>query len=31
MAFGNQNGKTLLVVSGKGVHTVEMNIPGLPY
>jgi len=31
MAFGGTDGKTMLVVSGKGVHTVDMNIPGLPY
>jgi gluconolactonase len=31
MAFGGPEGKTILVVSGKGVHTVEMNLPGLPY
>jgi gluconolactonase len=31
MAFGGPDGKTMLVVSGKGAHTVEMNIPGLPY
>ena len=31
MAFGGPDAKTMLVVSGKGAHTVEMNIPGLPY
>ena len=31
MAFGGPDNKTMLVVSGKGAHTVEMNVPGLPY
>jgi gluconolactonase len=31
MAFGGPEGKTMLVVSGKGAHTVEMNLPGLPF
>ena len=30
MAFGGQDGKTLLVVGGRGMHTVQMNLPGLP-
>jgi gluconolactonase len=29
-AFGGEDGKTLLVVSGKSMHTVQMNLPGLP-
>jgi sugar lactone lactonase YvrE len=31
MAFGGPDAKTILVVAGKGAHTVEMNLPGLPY
>jgi gluconolactonase len=30
MAFGGEDGKTLLVVSGKEMHVVKMNLPGLP-
>jgi gluconolactonase len=30
MAFGGADGKLLLMVEGKGAHTVEMNLPGLP-
>jgi len=30
MAFGGEDGKTLLVVGGKNMHTVQMNLPGLP-
>jgi gluconolactonase len=30
MAFGGEDGKTLLVVGGRGMHTVPMNVPGLP-
>ena len=29
-AFGGEDGKTLLVVGGRGMHTVQMNLPGLP-
>ena len=29
-AFGGEDGKTLLVVGGRNMHTVQMNIPGLP-
>ena len=29
-AFGGEDRKTLLVVGGKGMHTVKMNLPGLP-
>ena len=31
MAFGGDDGKLMLVVGGKNAHTVEMNLPGLPY
>jgi gluconolactonase len=31
MAFGGPDGKLMLVVGGKTAHTVEMNLPGLPY
>jgi gluconolactonase len=30
-AFGGEDGKTLLVVGGRNMHTVQMNLPGLPY
>ena len=30
MAFGGEDGKTLLVVGGKNMHAVQMNLPGLP-
>jgi gluconolactonase len=29
-AFGGEDGKTLLVVGGKNMHVVPMNLPGLP-
>jgi gluconolactonase len=29
MAFGGADGKTLLVVRGRGMHTIQMNLPGL--
>jgi gluconolactonase len=29
-AFGGEDGKTMLVVVGKNMHTVPMNVPGLP-
>jgi gluconolactonase len=29
MAFGGADGRTLLVVSGRGMRTIQMNIPGL--
>jgi gluconolactonase len=30
MGFGGEDGKTLLVVGGREMHTVQMNLPGLP-
>jgi gluconolactonase len=30
MAFGGADGKTLLAVGGRGMHTIQMNLPGLP-
>jgi gluconolactonase len=30
MAFGGEDGKTLLVVGGKNMHIIKMNLPGLP-
>jgi gluconolactonase len=30
MAFGGADGKTLLAVGGRGVHAIQMNLPGLP-
>jgi gluconolactonase len=30
MAFGGPDGKTMLVVAGRGMYTVPMNLPGLP-
>ena len=30
MAFGGEDGKLLLVVGGKNMHTIQMNLPGLP-
>jgi gluconolactonase len=30
-AFGGADGKTLIVVAGTGVHTVQMNVPGPPH
>jgi len=30
MAFGGEDRKTLLVVGGRGMHTIRMNLPGLP-
>jgi gluconolactonase len=29
-AFGGEDGKTLLVVGNRNMHTVQMNLPGLP-
>jgi gluconolactonase len=29
-AFGGEDRKTLLVVGGRGMHTLQMNLPGLP-
>jgi gluconolactonase len=29
-AFGGEDYKTLLVVGGKNMHTVQMNLPGIP-
>jgi gluconolactonase len=29
-AFGGDDYKTLIVVGGKGMHTVQMNLPGIP-
>jgi sugar lactone lactonase YvrE len=31
MAFGGDDMKTLLVLRGKGMQIVKMNLPGLPY
>jgi gluconolactonase len=30
MAFGGLDGKTMLVVAGRAMYTVQMNLPGLP-
>jgi gluconolactonase len=30
MAFGGEDRKTLLVVGGKSMHVVKMNLPGMP-
>jgi gluconolactonase len=30
MAFGGEDGKTLLVVGHQNMHVVQMNVPGLP-
>lgn len=30
MAFGGEDGKTLLVVGNRNMHTVQMNLPGIP-